>query len=134
MVDLNKFLLVCHLSICLSCLTFCKLLNGAMEFIFVETCPGARVSLEGRQGVFISGTIQPAIKGVRIVITSEERETTKVEVETGEKGDYRWVDVDYRWVDVDYRWVDVDYRWVDVDYRWVDVHLWFTYFCVNLLI
>ncbi|KAI0209330.1 Nodal modulator 2 [Lamellibrachia satsuma] len=53
-----------------------------------ETCPGATVSLEGRQGVFISGTIQPAIKGVQIVITSEDNELNKVLVESGDKGDY----------------------------------------------
>lgn len=56
--------------------------------VIAETCPGATVSLEGRQGVFISGTIQPAIKGVQIVITSEDNELNKVLVESGDKGDY----------------------------------------------
>ena len=59
--------------------------------VIAETCPGATVSLEGRQGVFISGTIQPAIKGVQIVITSEDNELNKVLVESGDKGDYGWV-------------------------------------------
>ena len=55
----------------------------------VETCPGASITLEGRQGVFISGTIQPAIKGVQILITSEDNELNKIAVESGDKGEYR---------------------------------------------
>ena len=58
----------------------------------VDTCPGASATLEGRQGVFISGTIQPAIKGVQILITSEDNELSQIALESGDKGEYRYVE------------------------------------------
>jgi len=54
-----------------------------------DKCPGEILNFEGRQGVFIEGSVQPALSGVLVTIDSETYPDRKVTIQTNEDGGYR---------------------------------------------
>ena len=45
---------------------------------------------EGKMGVFISGKIDPPLKGVKITITDDTTQKIVLNVDTNDKGSYRY--------------------------------------------
>jgi len=64
----------------------------ATTVIIAENCPGALVSFEGHEGIFIQGTITPPFPDVMVtikIVQSEAQEAKSIEVPTDSNGAYR---------------------------------------------
>ena len=60
--------------------------------VWLESCPGEVARFEGKMGAFISGKIDPPLKGVKIAITDDTTQKIVLNIDTNDKGSYRYSD------------------------------------------
>lgn len=58
--------------------------------VWTDSCPGRLVDIIGRAGLFLEGTVSPALEGVEISITERGASAPLITVATNDVGAYRY--------------------------------------------
>ena len=58
-------------------------------YVSGDACPGSVAALVGRKGVFIEGSITPALEGVKVTVSATDGSMEDIHLVTSSKGTYK---------------------------------------------